>query len=825
MSGYARRRAGLAPRIISWLGPRGLMIWGLLLIAVISITSGVTEAVPDLDVAYVFGVTFVAVSVGWLLALLPMRFRLAGALGLVFGVEYLLVRVGRLGSSLLSVAGVILRFLWELGIWYWTEQPPVWEPIRVGYLELWGDMATLLVRTGKWLGEVLSGGNAFDIVGSAIVWGLIIWLYSAWAGWTVRRHHRPLLGVLPGSLLLSFVLSYTGSNPYIFLPVVGFTLVLMATSSQQGREAEWVSKGIDFSQGLWTDVVTMATGISIALVIAASIAPSISVQKIADWVEEITSDTVEERTEAVADSLGLEQKPQPRSSRPLESARVTSLPQSHLIGSGPELSRRVVMVVETGELPPLLPELPEYELVAPRHYWRSITYDRYFGRGWATSGTEAVEYEPGQYATTLEAEYLRPLRQSVRLVGEAITGLIHFDGTLISVDEEFDVQWRPPGEMFAATTPARTYVADSVYASLTVEQLQSASTDYPDWIRGRYLRLPDTLPERVRVLARDLTATELTPYDRAVAIEQYLRQYEYTLNVPMPGANDDIADYFLFELQKGYCDYYATSMVVLARAAGLPSRLVIGYVSGTYDPYNARYVVTEADAHAWPEIYFPEYGWIEFEPTGGRMPITRLSEDEEEFIWPEGGEILPLVPKADSRPWQGFIIGQWILLGLGSLALVVGLGTGVDSARLLLGRPEGMVSRLQRRLKRHAKRLRVPTHTGDTPNELAQALRERLMAIATAHGFTGVEFVEPAADEIDELMNLYGEVWYGPPDMMTHSVRRAAVWTWWRLRWRLLLAWLWRGSRKQDTGGGEETDESEEAAAAADEAVSITDSA
>ena len=109
MSGYARHRMGLGARIISWLGPRGLMIWGLLLIAVISITSGVTEAVPDLDVAYVFGVTFVAVTVGWLLALLPMRFRLAGVVGFVFGVEYLLVRVGRLGSSLLSVAGVILR--------------------------------------------------------------------------------------------------------------------------------------------------------------------------------------------------------------------------------------------------------------------------------------------------------------------------------------------------------------------------------------------------------------------------------------------------------------------------------------------------------------------------------------------------------------------------------------------------------------------------------------------------------------------------------------------------------------------------------------------
>ena len=817
MSSYARHRVGPGRWIINLLGPRRLTVWGLLLIAVISITSGLTEAVPDLDVAYVLGVAFVALSVGWLLALLPMRPRLAGALGFAFGVEYLLVRVGRLGSSLLSIARTILRFLWELAIWYWTEQPPVWEPIRVGYLDLWGDMVTLLVRTGNWLGEVLSGGNTFDLVGSAIAWGLMIWLYSAWASWALRRHSRPLLGVLPGSLLLSFVLSYTGSNPYIFLPVVGFTLMLMATSSQQAREAEWASKGIDFSRGLWTDVAAMATGISIALVVAASIAPSVSVQKIADWVQEITSDAAVERTGAVADSLGLQQVPVPRPSRPLESARSTSLPTSHLIGSGPELSRQVVMVVETGELPPLLPEQSMEAPIAPRHYWRSITYDRYLGRGWATSGTETVEYEPGEHAALLEADHLRTLRQNVRLIDDRITGLIHVDGTLISVDEEFGVLWRPPGEMFAAMTPARRYSADSVYATVTLEQLQAASSAYPDWIRGRYLRLPDTVPERVRVLARDLTATELTSYDRAVAIEQYLRQYEYTLDVPRPGSTDDIADYFLFELQRGYCDYYATSMVVLARAAGLPARLVVGYVGGSYDPYNARYVVTRADAHAWPEIYFPEYGWIEFEPTGGRAPIIRHNEGEG-FTWPEGGNIAPLVPKADAKLWQGFIIGQWVLLGSAGVVLAVGLATGADSARLLLDTQQGMVSRLRRRLKRYAKRLRVPIHSGDTPNELAMALRERVTAIATARGFTGVEIVEPAADEIGELMDLYAEVWYGPPGTMGQPARRAAVWTWWCLRWRLWLAWLWRRSRKSSTGrGGEEA--AATAATVADAAV------
>jgi transglutaminase-like putative cysteine protease len=81
----------------------------------------------------------------------------------------------------------------------------------------------------------------------------------------------------------------------------------------------------------------------------------------------------------------------------------------------------------------------------------------------------------------------------------------------------------------------------------------------------------------VLALARDLTATEPTPFDRARAIEAYLRTYPYTLDLPSPKLDRDVVDYFLFDLRQGYCDYYATSMVVLARAAGLPARLAVGY--------------------------------------------------------------------------------------------------------------------------------------------------------------------------------------------------------------------------------------------------------
>lgn len=784
-------RPGFVARLIRSLGPRGLLTWLLVLVIVFSATSGLTNAVPNLEGTFLVSTAIVGATLGWLLAQVPVKAGWAAALSFLLGVEYLLVRAGGLGGRLLELSGMLLRLPGEVLQWYWTGVPPNWGAAMTGYLTLWRDMGTLIARTLGWLSTLLAGSTAFDLVGGVLVWGVGVWIYSVWAGWVIRRHHNPLLGVLPASLLLSFVLSYTGTNPYILLPILGATLVLMALMQEMARESRWSLSGVDFSQGLWTDIALLATGLSIALVLAAAIAPSVSVQKISDWVREVTERREQTRSETVAEGLGLEQKPEPRAVRPIDSMMSTGLPQRHLIGSGPELSRQVVMIVQTGELPSLPEDLLRES--APRHYWRSITYDRYFGRGWSTTGTEPSDYEAGQLATQLDAPYLRHLRQTVRVIGPNPANLIHVDGTLISVDADFTVSWRPPGEMFAATTEAREYRADSVYPLLTEEQLQAASLDYPDWILSRYLQLPDTVPERVRALARELTATELTPYDRAKAIEAYLREFPYTLDVPATGGHGDIADYFLFELQEGYCDYYATSMVVLARAAGLPARMVIGYVSGGYDPYDAEYIVTEADAHAWPEIYFPEYGWIEFEPTGGRPPIVRsgaVSPPE----WPDGsGGPGPLVPEEAAR-WQPPVVGVWALIGLGSVLLVIGVSTGIDSLRLMLVKPQVMVVRLQRRLRRYALRLRAPVRRGDTPHELAASLSDRVTAIATAHGFTGQEFVEPAADEIQDLTELYVHTWYERDAVLSAKQRRRAVWTWWRLRWRLWLAWLWRRS-------------------------------
>lgn len=130
------------------------------------------------------------------------------------------------------------------------------------------------------------------------------------------------------------------------------------------------------------------------------------------------------------------------------------------------------------------------------------------------------------------------------------------------------------------------------------------------------LQLPETLPKRVRDLAAEITRGKETPFDKANAILTHLHtRYDYSLDIPPFPEGTDVVDQFLFEYRKGYCEQFATSMVVLCRAAGIPTRLVTGYLPGTYNPFTSFYEVKSSDAHAWVEVFVDRFGWIQFDPS------------------------------------------------------------------------------------------------------------------------------------------------------------------------------------------------------------------
>jgi hypothetical protein len=144
---------------------------------------------------------------------------------------------------------------------------------------------------------------------------------------------------------------------------------------------------------------------------------------------------------------------------------------------------------------------------------------------------------------------------------------------------------------------------------------RSTSTDYPSAIAFKYLQLPHRLDPRIAELARSVTGTSRSNYERAKAIESYLKQnFGYTLELPSSEQDDPLA-YFLFERKKGHCEYFASAMAIMLRTQGIPSRLVNGFRGGEFNDLNRTYIIRGRDAHAWVEVYFPEYGWVAFDPT------------------------------------------------------------------------------------------------------------------------------------------------------------------------------------------------------------------
>jgi protein-glutamine gamma-glutamyltransferase len=172
-----------------------------------------------------------------------------------------------------------------------------------------------------------------------------------------------------------------------------------------------------------------------------------------------------------------------------------------------------------------------------------------------------------------------------------------------------------------ADHPVNRYEAESQLTEPDASELRLAPNTVPAGLE-HYLGLPK-LDNRISKLAEDITATAPSNYDKAVALERYLRtRFGYTLDLGRTVPRDPIA-YFLFERKKGHCEYFASSMAVMLRSLRIPSRMITGFRGGEFNDLTGQYMVRASNAHSWVEAYFPGYGWVSFDPTPGGDLETR----------------------------------------------------------------------------------------------------------------------------------------------------------------------------------------------------------
>lgn len=303
-------------------------------------------------------------------------------------------------------------------------------------------------------------------------------------------------------------------------------------------------------------------------------------------------------------------------------------------------------------------ELPIQDAL-PRHYWRVRTYEIYANGEWRSGSFLWRHFSPAE--APFEVPYGRVDWELVTytFTVQSPTALLLTPARPRWISLPAQVGWLPvkghQGEPLwfqGYLTAGERYQVQAENFSPTEQELRAAGTDYPAWVRDRYLQLPANLSPRLGALAKELTSSATTPYDQALVITDYLRRtIRYSEHVPPPPPGQDALEWFLFDYQQGFCNYYAGAAVILLRAAGVPARLAVGYAEGEIPPGTIRRrLVRENQAHAWPEVYFPGLGWIEFEPTTAQPPLHRPAG------LPRGGEITPFVrptailPEATGSP-------------------------------------------------------------------------------------------------------------------------------------------------------------------------------
>jgi hypothetical protein len=316
--------------------------------------------------------------------------------------------------------------------------------------------------------------------------------------------------------------------------------------------------------------------------------------------------------------------------------------------------------------------------------WRGATFDQYTGRGWkntqdASDTLTSTTPAGGAGSNTFDASSPEPLStfalpspsmsppvgkskkvtQQFRLLGSYISHVygaseprtVRIPDIRLTVDGAGTMQLH-------RSLNSGMYHVESEVPDWSPEDLREASQDYPPVVSGIYLQVPPDnagVYAHLRDEAQRVTSGITNNYDKVCALEQWVgAQCKYNTNTPAVPGGVDVVDYFLFTAKQGYCDSFATSLAMMCRSIGIPARVANGFLTGDLDRSRGEYVVKEKDKHQWTEVYFPNYGWIPFDPTA-------LAEDISEESDGKSGQGKGLI---------GFIFGRGWLPPMALLAVI-----------------------------------------------------------------------------------------------------------------------------------------------------------
>lgn len=268
---------------------------------------------------------------------------------------------------------------------------------------------------------------------------------------------------------------------------------------------------------------------------------------------------------------------------------------------------------------------------APYLHWRGAAFDRYAGGQWSRSADApdtVRQFHQGKHHLRYDLGYAQPDQLEARLA-RAVKQEIYLEplgydvlfGASMPAAFRIDTGYRTPrfrdernDEFRFPHSAGIKYTVYSLPDQPAVSRLRAATGELPAGY-GVYLQVPDAIGPDVRKLAVEITRNARTDYEKALAVESYLREnFSYTLEMASPGGREPL-EFFLLERKKGHCEYFSSAMAILLRIADVPTRNVNGFLGGEWNEYSDYIAVRAGDAHSWVEVYFRGVGWVTFDPT------------------------------------------------------------------------------------------------------------------------------------------------------------------------------------------------------------------
>ena len=551
-----------------------------------------------------------------------------------------------LGGALLMAVLAVLPIRWPFGLGFGMILGPIaaawaaWPAIHA--------MHPNDVGLGVWWTRITDGSAASDPSFYLFLICWLMWVTGAWLSWCVLRWRKPMLGLIPGAAafaanLLNFPRDQNGYNFTILVLTLALLLWTNYTGSIASATRAHVKLTGDARWDFWeSGLVAMAA----LIVIAIMLPPLSTIDRTLDVESSVFSNWAQ-----------LQQR--------------LSHPGIIGVGSGGSGTTGFAADVPLGERltrtrDPVFFYSVVGDFTGPR-YFRGLNMTTTSGSEWKYPvGTVSLSRPIPKNQVPVYGEDYQKLALSRAIVTmqrppAGFADVIFYPGALYKLDRDAVALEAalPEGrwtnllsiDRLSAVRPANSagkYSVTVEYSTATVPDLEAAGTKYPTWLQN-FTTLPVTgyrNPDVQRQI-HDLAVQVVTaagannPYDKATAIQEYLREnYTYSLTTPTRPAAMDPLYFFLFRSKKGYCEYFASAMGDMLRSLGIPTRLVNGFGPGAYDATINSFVVRGQDAHTWVEAYFPSYGWIPFEPTpdfsGGYMPIPRGSQGQNVCLREQG---------------------------------------------------------------------------------------------------------------------------------------------------------------------------------------------